>query len=72
MTLTDIFVMSSLYSLDVDVGASAGLEVLDGFCCLDDMWSVDVDAGAAVEAGVRVGWSGFGSWCRCLPVGMCH
>jgi len=47
----------------VDVGASAGLEVVGGFCCLGGitgMLSVVGDAGAAVEAGVRVGWNGFG------------
>ena len=36
------------------------LGLVDGFCCLGDMLSVDGDAGAAVEAGVGVGWSGFG------------
>jgi len=43
----------------VDVGASAGLELVDKFCCLGDMLGVDGDAGAAVEARVGVGWSGF-------------
>ena len=36
----------------VDVGASAGLELVDGFCCLGGMLSVDGDADAAVEARV--------------------
>ena len=37
----------------VDIGAGAGLELEDGFCYL----GVEGDADAAVEAGVRVGWS---------------
>jgi len=54
----------------VDVGASAGLEVVDGFCCLGGVLGVVFgDASAAVEARFRVGWS---SWCHCLPVGICH
>jgi len=44
----------------VDVGASAGLELVDEFCCLGDMLGVGGGAGAAVEARIRVGWSGFG------------
>jgi len=35
---------------NVDVGASANLEVVDKFCYLGDMLSVDGDADAAVEA----------------------
>ena len=49
----------------VDVGAGAGLELVDKFCYLGDMLSVDGDAGAAVEAGVGIGWSGFG---RLVPL----
>ena len=36
----------------VDVGA--GLELVDGFCCLSDMLGVDEDMDAAVEASIRV------------------
>jgi len=43
----------------VAVGASAGMGVVDGFCCRGDVLSVDGDAGVAVEAGVHVGWSEF-------------
>jgi len=43
----------------VDVGVSAGLELVDGFSCLGDMLGVDGAAGAAVEARVWVGWSKF-------------
>ena len=43
----------------VDIGASAKLELVDGFCCPGDMLSVDGDADAAVEARVRVVWNGF-------------
>ena len=43
----------------MDVGASAKLELVDGFCCLGGVLSVDGDAGAAVEARVGVGWNGF-------------
>ena len=49
----------------VDIGADAGLELVDGFCCLGGMLGVDGDADATVEAGVRVGWSGFG---RLVPL----
>jgi len=44
----------------VDVGASAGLELVDRFCCLGDMLSVDGGADAAVEARVGIGWGRFG------------
>ena len=43
----------------VDIGASAGLELLDKFCYLGDMLSVDGDAAAAVETRIRVGWNKF-------------
>jgi len=56
----------------VDVGVSAGLELVDRFCCLGNMLSVDGGAGVAVEARVRAGWVSSGSWCHCLPTGMCH
>ena len=38
----------------------AKLELVDKFCYLGDMLSVDGDADAAVEAGIRIGWNGFG------------
>jgi len=44
----------------VDVGDGAGLKLVDLFCCLDGMLGMNGDAGAAVEAGIRVGWSVFG------------
>ena len=53
----------------VDVGASAGLELVDGFCCLGGMLGVGGDAGAAVEARIRVGWSGFGQLVSLLTNG---
>jgi len=40
--------------------ASAGLELVDEFCCLGGMLGVEGDAGVAVEAKVQIGWSGFG------------
>ena len=43
----------------VDVGASAKLELVDGFCCLGGMLGVDGDADAAVEARIRIGWNKF-------------
>jgi len=43
----------------VDVGVGAGLELVDGFCCLGDMLSVDGDGDAAVGTRVRVGWCEF-------------
>ena len=43
----------------VDVGGSASLELVDGFCCLVDMLGMDGSAGVAVGVGVRVGWSRF-------------
>jgi len=55
----------------VDIGADAGLELVDGFCCLGGMLGVDGDADAAVEAGVRVGWSGFGRLVPLLAGRMC-
>jgi len=45
---------------DVDVGVSAGLELVDGFCCLGGMLGVNGGAGAAVETGVWVGWNELG------------
>jgi len=44
---------------NVDVGASANLEVVDKFCYLGDMLSVNGDADAAVEARIRIGWNKF-------------
>ena len=40
---------------NVDIGASAILEVVDKFCYLGDMMSVDRDIDAAVEAKIRIG-----------------
>jgi len=54
----------------VDIGASANLEVVDKFCYLGDMLIVDGDANAAVEARIRIGYSG--SWYLCLPIGIYH
>jgi len=39
---------------NVDIGASANVEVVDTFCYLGDMLSVDGDADAAVEARIRI------------------
>ena len=36
---------------------------------LGPVLGVDGDADAAVEAGVRAGRVGSGSWCQCLPIG---
>jgi len=44
----------------VCVDAGVGLSWWGGVCCLVDMLGVEGDAGAAVEAGVHVGWNGFG------------
>ena len=44
---------------NVDVGASAKLELVDKFCYLGDMLSVDGDADAAVEVRIRIGWNKF-------------
>jgi len=57
--------VTSAVRTSVDIGAGAKLELVDGFCCLGGMLGVDGDAGAAVEAGVGVGWSGFG---RLVPL----
>jgi len=56
--------------VDTDVGA--GLELVDGFCCLGGMLRVNGDADAAV--GARVGLDGMSSvgWCHCLPTEMCQ
>ena len=45
--------------MDIDIGASASLEVpvADTFCYLGDMLSVDGDASAAVEARIQIGWN---------------
>jgi len=44
---------------NVDIGASANLELVDKFCYLGDMLRVDRDADAAVEARIRIGWNKF-------------
>ena len=59
----------------VDIGASAKLELVDGFCCLGDMLSVD---GEFLEMLMQL-WRpefelfgmGSGSWCCCLPIRTC-
>ena len=51
--------VTSAVRTSVDIGASAKLELVDGFCYLGDMLSVDGDADAAVEARIRIGWNGF-------------
>jgi len=50
------FGFSILFYQFSDVGASADLELVGGFCCLGDMVSMD---GGASSAGVWVGWSEF-------------
>jgi len=40
---------------NVDIGASANLELVDKFCYLGDILSVDGDADAVMEAGIRIG-----------------
>jgi len=45
--------------VQVDIGASANLEVVDKFCYLGTMLSVDGDADAAVEARILNGWNKF-------------
>ena len=57
---------------NVDIGASAKLELVDKFCYLGDMLSVDGDADAAVEARILelVGISS-SSWCHCLLIRTC-
>ena len=37
----------------MDIGDGASLELVDKFCCLDDMLSADEDADAAVKARVQ-------------------
>jgi len=44
---------------NVDIVASAKLELVDKFCYLGDMLSVDGDADAAVEARIRISWNKF-------------
>jgi len=51
--------VTSARCISVDVGVGVSLGLVGGFCCLGDMLSVDGDAGAAVETGVRIGWSTF-------------
>jgi len=47
------------WPVGVNVGASADLELVDGFCYLGDMLSVDGDGDVAVEVGIRIGWNKF-------------
>ena len=47
--------VTSAACTNVDIGASAKLELVDKFCYLDDMLSVDGDADAAVEASIQIG-----------------
>ena len=51
--------VTSAVRTNVDIGASAKLELVDKFCYLGDMLSVDGDADAAVEARIRIGWNKF-------------
>jgi len=44
---------------NMDIGASANLEVVDKFCYLDNILSVDGDADAAVKARIHIGWNKF-------------
>jgi len=44
---------------NLDIGASANLEVVDKFCYLGDILSEDGDADAAVETRIRIGWNKF-------------
>jgi len=46
-------------NVDIDIDASANLEVVDKFCYLGDMLNVDGDVDAAVEARIRTGWNKF-------------
>ena len=46
-------------NVDIDIDASANLEVVDKFCYLGDMLNVDGDTDAAVEARIRTGWNKF-------------
>jgi len=50
----------------VNVDVSAGVELVDGFCCLGDMLGADRDAGPAVDAGFGLDGVSLGGWCRCL------
>jgi len=52
-------VVTSAGRTNVDIGASAKLELVDKFCYLGDTLSVDRDADAAVEARTRIGWNKF-------------
>jgi len=44
---------------NMDIGASANLEVVDKFCYLDNILSVDGNADAAVKARIHIGWNKF-------------
>ena len=56
---------------NVDIGASAKLELVDKFCYLGDMLSVDGDADVVVEARIRLVGISSSSWYQCLPIMTC-
>ena len=41
------------------IGVNANVELVDKFCCLEDILSVDRDADAAMETRNRIGWNKF-------------
>jgi len=51
--------VTSASRTNVDIGASAKLELVVKFFYLVDMLSMDGDADAAVEARIRIGWNKF-------------
>jgi len=51
--------MISAGCTNVDIDASANLELLDKFCYLDDILSVDGDADTAMDTRVQIGWNKF-------------
>jgi len=51
--------MTGVERMDVDVGVSANLELVDGFCYFCGMLNVGRGSGVAMGTGARVGWSGF-------------
>jgi len=51
--------VTSTGGTNVDIGASANLELVDKFCYLGDLLSVVGDAYAAVDARIQTGWNKF-------------
>jgi len=51
--------VSSAGCANVDIGASANLELVCKFCYLGDILSVNGNADAAVEVRIRIGWNKF-------------